>query len=170
MWYNHIEGDNVKDNSAFKWIIISLLVVVIGLFAVIIVLIDKNEDYREKLRENNNYVNNDLFDDKIDNDKNNEIQDNQNNQDNNTQNKDQITDNHVSENQSSSYIGKDKALSIVLNHANVSKNNIFDLDIELERKYGSVVYEIDFKYNKYEYEYYVDATSGKIIHSFKEID
>lgn len=149
----------MKDSSAFKWIIASLLVVIIGLFADVIVLIDKNEDYREDLQEKDNYV-----------EKNNSV--NQNNSNQQSSDNSQINDNTIENNQNnnSEYIGKDKALEIVLDHANLNKNNLYDLDIELERKYSSVVYEIDFKYDRYEYEYYIDATSGEIIHSFKEID
>ena len=62
------------------------------------------------------------------------------------------------------------ALNIVLKELNVNERDLYDLDIELENKYGKVLYEIDFKYNMYEYEYYIDASSGEVIHSFKEFD
>ncbi len=84
------------------------------------------------------------------------------------------TNNTTSTNNSSSskYISRDKALQTALNSLNVSKNSIYDLDIELENKarYQKVVYEVSFDYNNYEYEYYIDATSGKILDSFKSRD
>ena len=84
------------------------------------------------------------------------------------------TNNTTSTNNSSSskYISRDKALQTALNNLNISKNSIYDLDIELENKvrYKKVVYEVSFDYNNYEYEYYIDATSGKILDSFKSRD
>ena len=54
---------------------------------------------------------------------------------------------------------------------NVKKNNLRDLDIELEYKvrYGKSVYEISFDYDYLEYEYYLDPESGKILDSFKSL-
>ena len=67
-------------------------------------------------------------------------------------------------------LSRSDALNIVLKELNVKERDLYDLDIELENKYGKVLYEIDFKYNMYEYEYYIDASSGEIVHSFKEFD
>ena len=71
---------------------------------------------------------------------------------------------------SKNYISRDKALSIAVSHAKVNQNNIYDVDIELDYKYGQEVYEIDFNYQGYEYQYYIDALKGNILHSFKERD
>ncbi len=71
---------------------------------------------------------------------------------------------------SSIKIDQEKALEIALKDLKMKQNEIFDLDIELENKYGSVVYEVSFNSGIHEYEYYIDATTGKILHSFKEID
>ncbi len=65
------------------------------------------------------------------------------------------------------YITKDQALDIALNDASMSKNNVYDIDIELDYKYGKTVYEVDFDYQSMEYEYYIDALTGTIIKSFQ---
>ena len=54
-------------------------------------------------------------------------------------------------------ITKDEAKKIALNHANVS--NIFDYEIELDDN----KYEIEFKSGNKEYDYEINATTGKII-------
>ena len=43
-------------------------------------------------------------------------------------------------------------------------------DIELDYKYGKKVYEVSFDYQYHEYEYYIDASNGDIVHFFKERD
>lgn len=71
---------------------------------------------------------------------------------------------------SGEFIGSEKAKEIALNHAGVSADNIYDLEIELDRDYGAVSYEISFKCNGFEYDYDIDAYSGDIIKSEKETD
>ena len=73
-------------------------------------------------------------------------------------------------NQENTNISRDKALQIALDNLKIKQQNVYDLDIELEYKnrYGKMVYEVSFDYNRYEYEYYIDATSGKILDSFIE--
>ena len=68
------------------------------------------------------------------------------------------------------FIGNEKAKEIALNHAGVSADKIYDLDIELDRDYGAVSYEISFKSEGFEYDYDIDAYSGNIIRSGKETD
>ena len=79
-----------------------------------------------------------------------------------------ITNTNVNEN--SKYISKDDALELVLKSLNINKDSIYDLNIELEKKFNTSVYELDFKYDRYEYEFYVNAESGEILKSFKERD
>ncbi len=85
--------------------------------------------------------------------------------------------NHIENNQNGSttpenknYISSDSALQIALDSLKINKTDIHDYGVELENKYGTAVYEIDFKYDYYEYEFYIDATTGDILHSFKEWD
>ena len=67
---------------------------------------------------------------------------------------------------SSSLISKGKAKTIALNHAGVT--NYYDYDVELDTENGIKVYEIDFETKDYEYEYEINAKTGKIIKSDKE--
>ena len=67
-------------------------------------------------------------------------------------------------------ISKQDALNVALKDINVKQEYIYDLDIELDYKYGQNVYEIDFNYGQYEYEYYVSVKDGKIIKAFRERD
>ncbi len=75
-------------------------------------------------------------------------------------------------NSNNKYISQEEALNIVLNNLNISRNDIYDLDIELEYKarYGDVVYEVSFDLGQYEYEYYLKATTGAILDSLRSRD
>ena len=76
------------------------------------------------------------------------------------------------ENLNSEYINRDRAIAIALDDLNLKRNDAYDLDIELEYKsrYEKAVYEISFNNNHYEYEYFIDATSGKILDYYKSWD
>lgn len=77
------------------------------------------------------------------------------------------TTTNTNENQ---YISKEQALQIALDNIGLKQSDIYDLSIERDYKYGETVYEIDFDYQQYEYEFYIHAKTGEIIHSFKERD
>lgn len=68
------------------------------------------------------------------------------------------------------FISKDKAKSLALAHASLKAEDIFDYEIELDRDDATPNYEISFKSGGYEYDYEIDAISGKIIKSEKERD
>ena len=65
-------------------------------------------------------------------------------------------------------ITKDKALEIALAHANVSKNNISNLEVKLDKDDGTTKYEVEFDVGTIEYDYDIDAVSGKILKVEKE--
>ena len=67
-------------------------------------------------------------------------------------------------------IGYAKAKSIALNHAGVSENQAYDMDIELDDEDGKLVYEIEFKSGNMEYDYEIDAASGTILKHEAELD
>lgn len=71
-----------------------------------------------------------------------------------------------SSNSSTSTISKTKAKEIVLNHAGVTE--YFEYESELDTENGVLVYEIDFETRTYEYEYVINAKTGKIISYDKE--
>ncbi|NLM15236.1 MAG: PepSY domain-containing protein, partial [Clostridiaceae bacterium] len=61
----------------------------------------------------------------------------------------------------STYIGKDNAVKAALNHAGVSASAIRDLEVELDKDDGRWIYEVEFKANGFEYDYDIDALTGK---------
>ena len=67
-------------------------------------------------------------------------------------------------------IGYAKAKSIALNHAGVSENKAYDMDIELDDEDGRLVYEVEFKSGNREYDYEIDAASGTILKHETELD
>lgn len=62
-----------------------------------------------------------------------------------------------------SVIGVSKAGSTALSHAGLSKSQVRDYECKLDRENGIKVYEVEFNYSGYEYEYEVNALTGKII-------
>jgi len=66
------------------------------------------------------------------------------------------------------YIGAEKAKSLALAHAGVSNARDIECDFDVEK--GISVYEVDFESGNTEYEYVINALSGEIISSNKEID
>ena len=67
-------------------------------------------------------------------------------------------------------IGYAKAKSIALNHAGVSENKAYDMEIELDDEDGTLVYEVEFKSGNMEYSYEINAASGAILKHEAEID
>ena len=67
-------------------------------------------------------------------------------------------------------IGYAKAKSIALNHAGLSENQAYDMDIELDDEDGTLVYEIEFKSGNMEYDYEIDAASGTILKHEAELE
>ena len=67
-------------------------------------------------------------------------------------------------------IGHAKAKSIALNHAGVSENEAYDMDIELDDEDGILVYEVEFKSGNMEYDYEINAATGAILKHESELD
>lgn len=65
-------------------------------------------------------------------------------------------------------ISRSKAQELALKHAGVT--NARDLDAELDREKGQLIWEVDFEAGGYDYEYELDAYTGKILRSHKERD
>lgn len=62
-------------------------------------------------------------------------------------------------------ITREEAKKIALNDANVKESEIRDLDIELDKDNGTVHYDVDFALGDKDYDYEIDAKSGKILRS-----
>lgn len=68
------------------------------------------------------------------------------------------------------FIGIHKAKSIAFSHAGVSENEIRLEKVELDRDDGVYEYEIEFSVGRVEYEYKINAKTGKILDFEKDID
>ncbi len=67
-------------------------------------------------------------------------------------------------------IGREKAKNIALSHAGVSASNAREMEVELDTEKGVKVYEVSFESAGIEYDYEIDASTGKIIKAEKERD
>lgn len=67
-------------------------------------------------------------------------------------------------------IGYAKAKSVALNHAGVSENKAYDMEIELDDEDGTLVYEVEFKSGNMEYSYEINAATGAILKHEAELD
>ncbi len=68
------------------------------------------------------------------------------------------------------FIGAGRAEEIALSHAGLTRNQVRSVEIELEDQQSPPYYEVEFKYQGYEYEYEIHAESGRILDFEKEID
>ena len=68
------------------------------------------------------------------------------------------------------YIGTQKAEETALEHAGVNASEARELEAELDFDDGRLVYEVEFKAKGVEYEYKIDASTGKILSLEKEED
>lgn len=75
-----------------------------------------------------------------------------------------------SKNTPSGDIGHAKAKSIALNHAGVSEDKAYDMDIELDDEDGRLIYEVEFKSGNMEYDYEIDAASGAVLKHESELN
>lgn len=71
---------------------------------------------------------------------------------------------------STAVIYREKAKSIALNHAGLKEANVRELEIELDKEKGVLVYEVSFESGKYDYEYHINAVTGAIKFSEKEAE
>lgn len=67
-------------------------------------------------------------------------------------------------------IGKDEAKAIALQHAGVSEADIFDVEIDRDRDDGRLEYSVEFRVGNKEYDYEIDAETGKILEHDIDID
>lgn len=70
----------------------------------------------------------------------------------------------------SSYIGESAALAIVLENAGISESSLTRQQIQLHDDSNRMVYEIQLRVGKDEYEYEIDAVNGTIVKAEIDID
>lgn len=83
--------------------------------------------------------------------------------DNNSNNSNNSSTNGSSNNATTASITVDEAKNIALTNANLSADLVQFLRTETEYDDGILVYEVDFTYNNYEYDYKINANTGEII-------
>ena len=66
------------------------------------------------------------------------------------------------------YIGKDKVKEIVFKKLEIKEEKVTNLEIELDFDEGVMVYDVEFYYDGYEYDYEINAIDGSIIKSDKD--
>lgn len=65
-------------------------------------------------------------------------------------------------------ISAEDAKRTALEHAKLKEEDVKDLDIDLDRDGGVLKYEIDFRHGDIEYDYDINAETGKIISADKD--
>lgn len=68
------------------------------------------------------------------------------------------------------YIGKEKAKQIALNAAKLKEKDVKNLKTEFDSDKGVFIYEVEFDFGNKEYEYDINAKTGKIVKTDIEID
>lgn len=71
-------------------------------------------------------------------------------------------DNHHS-GAAASYIGQSAALSAAYGHAGVSASDASGVKAELDWEDGRMIYEVEFRVGRTEYEYEIDASTGEVL-------
>lgn len=67
-------------------------------------------------------------------------------------------------------IGVNAAKNAAFEHAKVKASDAWDVEVDLDTENGKLVYEVSFNVDRYDYEYEIDAYSGKVLRSEKELD
>ena len=78
--------------------------------------------------------------------------------------------NTQSSGQTADQITLEKAKEIALNHAGVKSGDVVGFRSELDRDDGVSIYELTFRAGGYEYDYEINATTGAVLKSEKELD
>lgn len=62
------------------------------------------------------------------------------------------------------------AKDAALRHAGLQEDQVSDVDIDLDRDNGKLIYEVDFNSGSTEYDYDIDAETGEVISADKSMD
>jgi uncharacterized membrane protein YkoI len=65
---------------------------------------------------------------------------------------------------------RDEAVQIALKDAALTPEEIYDLEAELDKERGVLIFEVDFETREYDYEYELLAETGEILKSKRERD
>lgn len=70
----------------------------------------------------------------------------------------------------STYIGMDRAKAAALDHAGLSADQVRFTHARMDREDGVMVYEVEFRQGATEYEYKIDAATGRILDHEMDVD
>ncbi len=62
------------------------------------------------------------------------------------------------------------ALKAALKHANLTEDQVSNVDVDLDRDNGKLIYEVDFNSGVTEYDYDINAETGEVISADKSMD
>ena len=68
------------------------------------------------------------------------------------------------------YIGADAAIEIASAHSGITQSDMLKKEAKLKIIKGAYVYEVEFETPEYEFEYLIDAKTGKILSAEKELN
>jgi len=60
-------------------------------------------------------------------------------------------------------VSREQALSIALDHAGLTSDQVTGLRTEYDTEHGYPEYDVEFRYGKWEYDYEIDAETGEIL-------
>ncbi len=84
------------------------------------------------------------------------------------QNRDAFTEEQHGEASTSKYVGEKKATNAALKHAGIKRADAAGIICEFDCDDGMIIYDVEFTAGGLEYEYDIDAVTGKVIKSEKE--
>lgn len=70
----------------------------------------------------------------------------------------------------SAVISRENAIDAALKAAGLTREAVYDLEAELDREKGVLLWEVDFDTREYEYSYHIDAETGAVIRQEKDIN
>ena len=81
--------------------------------------------------------------------------------------KDAISDNDKKSMNLMAGITANEATEAALKHAGLDKSQVRDIDVDLDRDNGKLIYEVDFNSGNTEYDYDINAETGEVISADK---
>jgi uncharacterized membrane protein YkoI len=75
-----------------------------------------------------------------------------------------------SETEGIAIIERERAVDIALAHVELTLDEVFDIEAELEYDYNGTFWEVEFQKDFSEYSFYIDAESGNVVRNHVETD
>ena len=75
-----------------------------------------------------------------------------------------------SETEGIAIIERERAVDIALAHVELTLDEVFDIEAELEYDYNGTFWEVEFQKELSEYSFYIDAESGNVVRNHVETD